>query len=226
MTQLPGYQPGKSIDDVRDIAKTSAIIKVGSNENVLGPSPKAIKAASRAAAEAHLYPANQETVLIEELIKQLGNTLTVDHFTTGNGSSDVIRQIVNAFIHKGDNIIICKPTFAIYEIYTSMRGGETLNVAHDKFKTHFEGMRKAVNSKTRLVFVCNPNNPTGLVVTHDELKRFMDTLPEHVVMVLDGAYYEFSEHPDMPRELELIEAGYNLISTRTFSKLSEFTDSL
>ena len=219
MKPVKQYVQGKTHEDVARVAQTSDIIKVGSNENILGPSPKAVAAAAEAFKNAHLYPSNQEVILTDKLAAHVGGELTRDNFTTGNGSSDVLRQIVNAFIGSGDKALICKPTFAMYEILVAMRGGETVNVPHKNFAIDLEAMGRAVDEKTKLVFVCNPNNPTGLTVTHEAFKAFLEGLPEHVVVILDGAYREFADDPAMPRELELIDAGYTIIATRTFSKL-------
>lgn len=190
-----------------------------SNENVLGPSPKAIAAAQKALAEMHLYSNDVESVFLEALAAHHEYGLTTANFTSGNGSSDVLRMIVQAFIQPGTNSVIAAPTFGIYANLTTLYGGAPILVPLLDYTVDLPALLAAINEQTRLVFVCNPNNPTGTFVTHAALAAFLDQLPPHVTLVLDEAYREFADDPAMPQATEWVAAGRNVIVSRTLSKL-------
>jgi histidinol-phosphate aminotransferase len=190
-----------------------------SNENVLGPSPLAIAAAQQALGEMHLYSNDVEIVFLEALVRHHGAGLTSANFTSGNGSTDVLRMIVQAFMQPGANSVIAAPTFGIYASLTTLYGGTPIIVPLRDYTVDLPAMLAAVNEQTRLVFVCNPNNPTGTFVTHAALEAFLDQLPSHVTLVLDEAYREFADDPQLPRAEEWVTAGRNVIVSRTLSKL-------
>lgn len=195
-----------------------------SNENVLGPSPKAVAAAQKALGEMHLYSNDVEIVFLEALAahhstNDLGHGLTTANFTSGNGSSDVLRMIVQAFIQPGTNAVIAAPTFGIYASLTTLYGGTPILVPLRDYTVDLPALLAAINEQTRLVFVCNPNNPTGTFVTHAALAEFLDQLPPQVTLVLDEAYREFADDPQMQRAEEWVAAGRNVIVSRTLSKL-------
>jgi histidinol-phosphate aminotransferase len=213
------YVQGSSIEEAQRISGMTDILKVGSNENVLGPSPKAKKAIINALVDAHLYPDRHEDTLLEKLAVRLGGKLTESNFISGNGSCDVLRMITQTFIKPGKKAVIAAPTFSMYELLVGMFGGEAVLVPLKEFTVDLDAMVETVDDDTILAFVCNPNNPTGTIVTHDQAASFLDKLPPTVITVFDEAYMEFTEDPNFPRVKEFITEGRNVLVTRTFSKL-------
>jgi histidinol-phosphate aminotransferase len=213
------YVQGKSIEEARELSGMSEIIKVGSNENVLGASPKAKAAINAALDEAHLYPDRQEDILLDKLAQRIGGGLGKENFITGNGSCDVLRMITQTFIGPGKKALIAAPTFGMYELLVEMFGGETVMVPLKDYAADLEALAAAVDEQTSLIFVCNPDNPTGATVSHTEVTDFLARIPAGVVVVFDEAYAEFVETPDFPRMTAFIGEGYDVLVTRTFSKL-------
>ena len=218
MTQKT-YVQGKSIEEAQKLSGMTEIIKVGSNENVLGPSPKAQAAIREALVDAHLYPDRHEDSLLEKLTHRIGSGLTKENFISGNGSCDVLRMITQTFIEPGKKSLIAAPTFSMYEILTSMFGGEAVIIPLKNYTVDLDALAEAIDDQVTLIFVCNPNNPTGTMVTHQQVAEFLDKIPSEIVVVFDEAYMEFAEDPDFPKMTEFIAAGYNVLVTRTFSKL-------
>ena len=213
------YVQGKSIEDAQRISGMTDILKLGSNENVLGASPKAKQAIIAALADAHLYPDRHEDTLLEKLAVRIGGGLTVSNFISGNGSCDVLRMIVQTFIKPGKNAVIAAPTFSMYELLVEMFGGQVVFAPLKDFTVDLDALAAAVDENTTLAFVCNPNNPTGTVVTHDQVVSFLNKLPPGLITIFDEAYMEFVEDPNFPRVTEFIAEGRPVLVTRTFSKL-------
>ncbi len=213
------YQQGATVAQAKAVSGLAKIIKLGSNENVLGASPIALAAIRDSLDDLHLYPGDHEAQLTEKLAAKVGGGLNSRNFTTGNGSCDVLRQIAQAHIKPGDEALIAAPTFAIYKMLTEQFGGRAVEIPLKDWRIDLPALRDAITPQTKLVFICNPNNPTGTYVPHDELADFLTNLPQDVVAVVDEAYMEFADAPDFPQVAELIAAGYQLIVTRTFSKL-------
>ena len=195
------------------------IIKVGSNENVLGPSSKAQAAIAAALADAHLYPDRHEDALLQRIADRLDSDLTKTNFISGNGSCDVLRMITQTFIRPGKKALIAAPTFSMYELLVDMFGGQSRLIPLEDYTADLQGLATAVEPDVSLIFVCNPNNPTGAIVTHDQVQAFLAKIPPDVVVVFDEAYMEFAEDPAFPRMTEFMAVGYNVLVTRTFSKL-------
>ncbi len=218
--KLKPYVPGKPIEEVkRELGLTSdfSIIKLASNENVLGPSPKAVQAMQNAAQDVWLYP--------DDTCFELKNTLashwnlTPDHFIIGNGSDEVLHFMSLAFLDKerGDEVIFASPSFVQYKACAMIADCAFHAVPLDSQMRHdLPAMKALINPKTRLIFVCNPNNPTGTAVSKAQFEAFLEGLPSHVVVVLDEAYAEYVEG-DSPRALDYIY-NHNVIGLRTFSK--------
>jgi len=219
MTTKKAYVQGKSIEEAQRLSGMTEIIKVGSNENVLGPSPKAQEAIRSALLDAHLYPDRHEDTLLEKLAQRIGGDLGIENFISGNGSCDVLRMITQTFIEPGKSALIAAPTFSMYEILTQMFGGEARFVPLKDFTVDLDGLIDMLDETVSLIFVCNPNNPTGTCVNHDQVASFLRKIPQGVVTVFDEAYMEFANHLDFPRMAEFIEQGYDVLVTRTFSKL-------
>lgn len=217
--QTKTYVPGRSIDEARLLSGMEEILKVGSNENVLGPSPRAMAAVEAALHDIHLYPGQEESLLMQKLAAWIGGGLTEDHFVTGNGSCDVLRMITHTFVGQGGKTVIPAATFGMYQFLVSMYGREAVTVPLKDYTIDLQAVLEAIDEDVRLVFICNPNNPTGTTVTHEQVGAFLAQVPPHLVVVFDEAYMEFADDPDFPRMVEYVQAGHKIVVTRTFSKL-------
>ncbi|MFN8456684.1 MAG: histidinol-phosphate transaminase [Anaerolineae bacterium] len=216
----PAYVPGRSIKEAQQASGLTEILKLASNENALGPSPRARAAIEAALAELHLYPGEEhEAALLQKLAGWLGAGLGVKNLVLGNGSADVLRFITQTFIEPGDRAVIAAPTFRVYEILVKLYGGQVTLAPLRDYRVDSAALLSAIDDEVKLVFICNPNNPTGSLMTHDEVHSFLRRVPPRVITVIDEAYMDFADDPALPRMPELIQAGYNVIVTRTFSKL-------
>ena len=214
---VPVYEPGRPIEEVaRELGlKPRAIIKLASNENALGPSPKAVVAMRAALKTAHLYPDGNGFYLRGALAKKLG--VEMENIILGCGSNEVIEFLYHTFVAPGDEVVAGNRAFVIYAIMAKMFQAKCVEVPFRDLHTHdLDAMREAITAKTKLVFIANPNNPTGTRVSNAALDRFIRSLPAHVVCVLDEAYCEFLDDP--PASI-----GYamkrNVVVLRTFSKI-------
>jgi histidinol-phosphate aminotransferase len=213
------YLPGKPISEVRRELGLHNIVKLASNENPFGPSPKAVDAVREAAKEMHLYPDGAAYDLKAALSSHFN--LPVDQITMGNGSDELIHLLGLVFLGSPDDqVIVGDPSFIRYDAAANLAPAELIKVPLDSDYRHdLSAMAKQVTDRTKLVFIANPNNPTGTIVRRSELDRFLDDLPEDTVTVLDEAYFEFAAHvPDYPNSLEYIARGRNVVGLRTFSK--------
>lgn len=213
----PTYEPGKPIEYVaRELGLDPAgIIKLASNENPFGPSPKAVVAAKLALEKGELYPDGGCYELRQRLAQRHG--LGADQFVVGNGSNEIIELLGHAFIDAGDEVVMATPAFVVYKLVTLLFGAKAVEVPLRDWRHDLPAMRAAVTPRTKLVFVCSPNNPTGTANSETELLAFVRGLPEHVVVVLDEAYTEYLESsPDLR---PLITEGRNVVCLRTFSKI-------
>src|SRR5437773_2375870 len=217
LPDLPVYEPGKPIEETaRELgAQPHEIIKLASNENPLGPSPKALAAMRAALDSAHLYPDGGGFYLREALAKKLG--FTRDHLILGAGSNEIIEFLGHAFLDRGDEIVTSKHAFVVYKLVAAVFGARTIEVPSPDLRHDLDGMVAAITPKTRLIFIANPNNPTGTLAGQDEIDRFMERVPENVVVVFDEAYYEYLDDP--PDTLRFVRAGRNVVVLRTFSKI-------
>jgi len=216
---LPVYQPGRPIEEVaRELGLApDNIIKLASNENPLGPSPPAVRAMRLALAHANLYPDGNAFYLKQKLAAKLG--LTPANLILGNGSNEIIELIGHALLSPDAEVVVSQYCFAVYPIVTALFGARLIVVPAKQYGHDLEAMLAAITPQTRIVFVANPNNPTGTVAGREELARFIDAIPHSVLLALDEAYVEFLNEPlDLLPE---IRAGNraNLILLRTFSKI-------
>lgn len=217
--QLPVYQPGRPIEEVaRELGlPVDGIIKLASNENPLGPSPLALKAIRNALRSINLYPDGNAFYLKQKLAAKLG--VTPANLILGNGSNEVLELVGHALLNSESEVVVSQYCFAVYPIVTHLFGAKLVVVPAKNYGHNLEAMLGAITTKTRVVFVANPNNPTGTCVTPDQLARFVNAVPSNVVLVLDEAYIEFVTQPlDLLPE---IRAGKkpNLLLLRTFSKI-------
>lgn len=217
LRDLVPYEPGKPIEEVareRGL-KPEDIIKLASNENPLGPSPKALAAMAEACKETHIYPDGGSYKLRNAIASKFG--LDMSNVILGCGSNEVIEFIGHAFLKEGDNVITAEHAFLVYKLMAKVFGAETIEVPDPGYVHDLDAMAAAVTPRTKEIFIANPNNPTGTLVTQEQIDRFMDKVPENVVVVFDEAYYEFLDNP--PDTLKYVREGRNVIVLRTFSKI-------
>jgi histidinol-phosphate aminotransferase len=214
---VASYTPGKPIEELEREMGIKEAIKLASNENPLGPSPKAMEALRRALAGVHRYPEGRGTVLRARLADRL--KVSPEEVILGNGSNEIIELLVRGFVTAGDEAVMADLTFSLYPLMVTVSRGTPVTVPLKEGRHDLEAMAEAVTPRTRLVFLCNPNNPTGTMVTAAELNRFLTALPDSVVVVIDEAYVDYVTAPDFPRSLELLRSGPPVIVLRTFSKL-------
>ena len=214
--ELVSYIPGKSIEEVEKELGAKKWVKLASNENLLGPSPKALAAIRKELPNIHMYPEGPCTLLRQALADRF--SMPEARIVISNGADNLILMIACAFVDEGDEVVMADPTFAVYTNVTQIMGGKPVNVRVRDFTHDLDGILKKVSRKTKLVFICNPNNPTGTIITHDALDDFFARLPGHVIVILDEAYADFAEHPHYPNGLEYVD-GHPVIVLRTFSKV-------
>jgi histidinol-phosphate aminotransferase len=214
---LPVYEPGKPIEETaRELgAQANEIIKLASNENPLGPSPKALAAMRAALDSGHRYPDGGGFYLRDALAKKLG--LSRDHLILGAGSNEIIEFLGHAFLDRGDEVVTSEHAFVVYKLVAAVFGARTIEVRSPDLRHDLDGIIAAITPKTRLIFIANPNNPTGTLAGQDEIDRFMERVPPEIVVVFDEAYFEYLDHP--PDTLRFVRAGRNVITLRTFSKI-------
>ena len=217
LASVKNYVPGKPIEELEREYGVKNALKMASNENALGPSPKAVLAIKKNLEKIHRYPDGGCFYLREKLCKTL--KVKPESLVFGNGSDELLVFIVRAFAGHGDEIIIADPTFLIYEISGQVENVSVVKVPMKNFIYDLEGMRKKINTKTKLIFIANPDNPVGTYTSSKRLEAFLKLVPKNVIVVLDEAYYEFARPKrDYPNSLALLEAYKNLVVTRTFSK--------
>ncbi|MEM9445024.1 MAG: histidinol-phosphate transaminase [Verrucomicrobiota bacterium] len=218
LSALVPYEPGKPIDDVaRELGlDPSSISKLASNENPLGPSPKALKAITEMASQTHIYPDGGGFHLRQTIAEH--NKLSKSQVVLGNGSNEIIELAYHAFTRPGHTSVIASSyAFVVYKLMAQLFDVEFIETSDRNFAHDLDAMKASIKQNTRLVFIANPNNPTGTLIPTNELKSFIESLPEHVICVLDEAYYEFLKEP--PPSIEWLKQFPNLIILRTFSKI-------
>lgn len=215
--KIASYIPGKSIEEVQKEYGAKRWVKLASNENLLGPSPKALEAVRRELPNTHFYPEGPSPLLRQALARIF--SLAEANIVTSNGADNLILMIANAFINEGDEVIMADPTFPVYTNVTQIMGGKPIRVRLKDYTHDLDGMLQRVTRRTKLIFVCNPNNPTGTIVTEPSLNRFLSRLPGRVIVILDEAYGDFAEASFYPSGLDYVKGGKQVIALRTFSKV-------
>ena len=216
---LPTYQPGRPIEEVaRELnLPVDSIIKVASNENPFGPSPLALAALQKAIAGVNMYPDGNAFYLKQKLAAKLG--VEPANLVLGNGSNEIIEFVSHALLAPGADIVVSQYCFAIYPIVAKMLGANVVTVPAKNYGHDLPAMLRAITPKTRIVFVANPNNPTGTLASREGLIQFVNDVPDHVLLVMDEAYIEFLSDPVDLVSLIRLGARKNLILMRTFSKI-------
>ncbi len=217
LRNLAVYEPGKPIEETaREFGvDPRTIVKLASNENPLGPAPKAIQAMRAAAEDAHLYPDGGGFYLCKAIAAKLD--LALENVILGNGSNEVIEFLGHAFLDLDDDVVTSQYAFIVYKLIATSFGARTIETPSPDFQQDLEAMLDAITPKTRIVFIPNPNNPTGTLISQREIDRFMSRVSENIIVVFDEAYFEFLDHP--PNTLQFVRDDRNVVVLRTFSKI-------
>ena len=216
IANLRPYVPGKPIEEVQRELGLTDVIKLASNENPLGPSPRALEALLLTAAGVALYPEGSAPALRRAVSDTM--QMPEDTLVFGNGSDEVLHLLSLSFLEPGDEIVQGDPSFSMYEIYAAQCNAVPIRVPLRNFTHDLEAMADAITPKTRIVYVANPNNPTGTLVRQAEVERFLARVPENVIVVFDEAYDEYVADAEKPDLRPFVRAGRNVMILHTFSK--------
>ncbi|MCO5067676.1 MAG: histidinol-phosphate transaminase [Kiritimatiellae bacterium] len=219
VASLGTYTAGRPIEEVArelGLGDPESILKLASNENSLGPSPRALEAMAKVAKRMHIYPDGDSFYLRSALAKKLG--VTRDEIFLGHGSNEILALLGHVYLEAGTSAVMSAQAFVVYKLVSALYQAEAIEVPARAFGHDLDAMRAAIRPDTRLVFLANPNNPTGTVVSSTALYQFLDDLPEHVVAVIDEAYVELLPPRMQPDTLGYVREGKNVFVLRTFSK--------
>ncbi len=217
IASLSPYVPGKPIEELQRELGLTRVIKLASNENPLGSSPKALTALREGSSALHRYPDGGAFRLREALANHW--KVTLDHVILGNGSDEILGLLARTFLAPGDEAVMADQTFVIYKMEVTAAHGKPVVVPLKQWRHDLRAMADAVTDRTRLLFLCNPNNPTGTMVTADEVELLLSRVPAHVVVVFDEAYFEYVRSQQFPDSMAYVRQGRNVIVLRTFSKI-------
>jgi len=212
------YIPGKPIEEVkRELGITGEVDKLASNENPLGPSPLALKAVKDSIQEMNLYPDDANFYLKNKLAEHLN--VSTDELFIGNGSVEIIHYATLAFLNPSERVIMAKPSFIMGKIESQIMDGEIVEVPVKDYKTDVEGIISKINGKTKIVYIDNPNNPLGSMLTAKEIEKIMENIENDILVILDEAYYEYISRGDFPESIKYVKNNRNVLILRTFSKI-------
>lgn len=218
LDKIVPYEPGRPIDEVKRELGLEKVMKLASNENPYGASEKVMEAIIAAARDVNRYPDGGCFYLRKALSEKL--SVPGDRIVFGNGSDELIVLALRAFVEPGDEVILSDPTFLVYKIASEISEANIITVPTRDFKYDLDGMLLKITPKTKMIFIINPENPTGSYICRAELERFIEKVPSHVVVFIDEAYYEFAKGGDFPESLPMTErTDKNIIVSRTFSKV-------
>ena len=215
--QIDPYKPGKPEDELARELGLSRVFKMASNENCLGPSPLAVEAMKAAVEKTHRYPDGSGYALRQELSRKL--KMPFPQIIPGNGSTDLVEIIAHTYLQPGDNCITADQTFVMYRIAAISVNAKCITIPVRNFSYDLDAMLGAINSRTRVIYIANPNNPTGTMIPRREFEAFLREVPPDVLVIHDEAYCEYVERTDYPNGLEYIDKHPNLVVLRTFSKI-------
>jgi histidinol-phosphate aminotransferase len=212
------YVTGKSVEEIQKELGLASIERLCNNENPLGPSMKAVKAIEKELQNINMYPVSGEIELQKKLAEKHG--LSASNIVIGNGGEELLKAIAETFINDGDEAIMASTTFGRYSEDVRFMGGTVVALPLKNFKHDFQGFIDNITEKTKLIYVCNPNNPTGTIMTEEEVQYLVKNVPEDVVIAFDEAYYDYAlKNADFPNTLSILKARKNTIILRTFSKI-------
>lgn len=211
------YIAGKPMEELEREYGIKNPVKIASNENPLGPSPKALKAVEAALKNLHRYPDAGAYYLVNKLAEKL--SVSPGNIVLGTGSDEVIGMLTRVFLQPGDEAILSEHSFLMYEIMIRCDGAVPVWVPLKSLEIDLEEMKRRITPKTRMIFLTSPNNPTGMIIRKKEFDRFIDGIPPEIVIVLDEAYIEFATEPDCLKGLDYLNSGRAIVTLRTFSKI-------
>jgi histidinol-phosphate aminotransferase len=215
--RIDPYKPGKPIEELEREYGISGAVKLASNENPLGPSPKALEAVRGCLHSVHRYPDGSGRTLASKIAAKFN--LKPENIVLGNGSDEIIGMLARVLLRPGDEALLPQQSFSMYEIMVRSCGATPVSVPlADSMAIDLTGMHNRLTSRTRMVFLCNPNNPTGMVITRRDLEAFLQKLPPNIVVVVDEAYIEFVTDPQCARATDFLGEESALAVLRTFSK--------
>lgn len=209
------YKAGGTLEEIKKNLGVKKVIKLASNENAAGPSPKALKAIRKTLSHLHRYPDSDCVLLRRKLASRLG--VKESSVIIGNGSDEIILLALRAFVEPGEEVVVANPTFLIYEVASRVAGAKVVEVPLKNFRYDLPRMKEAVTPGTKMVFIANPDNPTGTYVKREEVEEFLRDLPKHVLVFFDEAYFEFVEEKDYPDTRKYL-SRHPILTTRSFSK--------
>jgi histidinol-phosphate aminotransferase len=212
------YQPGKPVEELERELGIAGAIKLASNENPFPPPPAVVEALHKAVVGLNRYPDGSAYYLRRALAQKHG--VSSEAIVLGNGSNELIELLARTFVRPGEEVVIPHPSFVVYPSIVQAVGGTRVVVTLKDYRIDLPKMQRAITALTKMVFVANPNNPTGTIVTADEVRTFLDKVPEHVIVVFDEAYYDFAAGPDFPDTLAHLRNGKRVVVLRTFSKMA------
>ena len=218
LKKISPYKPGRPIEEVaRVLGLKGEIIKLASNENPMGPSPLAVQALQNASVESNLYPDDSCFYLKKKLAERMG--LEPGNIFVGNGSVEILPLITLAYLGPEHSAVASQGAFIWFKIAAQIADGELIETPMKDYRHDLKAMLKAITDNTRLVYIANPNNPTGTIVTRAEVEDFFKNVPEDVLVVMDEAYFEYIDDPDYPNSFKHLREGRNILILRTFSKI-------
>ncbi|WP_248924836.1 histidinol-phosphate transaminase [Paenibacillus hamazuiensis] len=218
LRKLKPYSPGKPIWEVQQELGLTHVVKLASNENPLGASPKALQAIRDSLADIHRYPDSHTSLLKTALSEKYG--FSPNQFIAGNGADELITLISETFLEAGDEIVVPAPSFSEYEFGALLMGAEPIIVPlRDGYRYDVDDLLQAVTPRTKLIYLCSPNNPTGTYLPKPELERLLGALPPRVLVVYDSAYAHYATEADYCDGMEFVRRGFPLIVLQTFSKI-------
>jgi len=216
--KLVPYDPGKPIEELQREMGLKPVIKLASNESSLGPSPRALEALKKALPGIHRYPDGSCYYLKNKAAQKLG--VSTENLLFGNGSNELIELLMRTYLRPGDKVIYGEPSFIVYKLVSLAMDVKGVGIPLKNLTHDLPAMAQAVDEHTKMVFVNNPNNPTGTMVNHREVMRFLEEIPRDVIVVFDEAYIEFVENKDFPQLIPLVlKEKRPLVLMRTFSKI-------
>ena len=214
---LHPYEPGRSIDEVVAEFELDEVVKLASNENPLGASPKALSALAEMKNDLHLYPDGNGLNLKKEIANH--ENVSIDNIVIGNGSNEILELAARAFLNPGSSSIASKHAFAVYKIVTQSTGASLIEIPTSNWGHDLDSFANHLEQNTKVIFIANPNNPTGTYNSHEEVHTLLKKVPSSVLVVLDCAYFEYVTKPDYVKPIDLLKKFDNLLITKSFSKI-------
>ena len=216
INDLSPYEPGKPIEDLERELGIKNAVKLASNENPVGPSPRVLQSIENILKNTHRYPDGNATKLKEVIGRKF--SVKPNQVTIGNGSNDIIEFIARSFLGTDDSAIYSEHAFAVYPLVVKAVGAEGIEVPAKNFSHDLDAMLDSIKSNTKIIFIANPNNPTGSFIGRAEILKFLDKVPEDIIVLLDQAYFEYSSFEDSDVDFDILNNFPNLVMSRSFSK--------